>query len=87
MKKYGYIRVSSKDQNPDRQLISLLNNNIKRKDIFLDKLSGKDFNRPQYIKLLKKLKKGDLLVIKSMISLFFFFKVTFLSFQTILFIV
>ena len=65
MKKYGYIRVSAKDQNPDRQLIALRECDIKEKDIFLDKMSGKDFERPQYMKLLKRLKKGDLLVVKS----------------------
>lgn len=65
MKKYGYIRVSTKDQNPDRQLIALRECGIREKDIFLDKMSGKDFERPQYMKLLKRLKKGDLLVVKS----------------------
>ena len=65
MKKYGYIRVSAKDQNPDRQLIALKECNIAEKNIFLDKMSGKDFERPQYVRLLKRLKKGDLLVIKS----------------------
>lgn len=65
MKKYGYIRVSAKDQNPERQLIALRECNIREKDIFLDKVSGKDFERPQYMKLLKRLKKGDLLVVKS----------------------
>lgn len=65
MKKYGYIRVSAKDQNPDRQLIALRECGIREKEIFLDKTSGKDFERPQYMKLLKRLKKGDLLVVKS----------------------
>lgn len=65
MKKCGYIRVSAKDQNPDRQLIALKECGIREKDIFLDKMSGKDFERPQYMKLLKRLKKGDLLVVKS----------------------
>lgn len=65
MKRYGYIRVSAKDQNPDRQLIAFRECDIKEKDIFLDKMSGKDFERPQYRKLLKRLKKGDLLVVKS----------------------
>lgn len=65
MKKYGYIRVSAKDQNPDRQLIALRECGIREKDIFLDKMSGKDFERPQYMKLLKRLKKRDLLVVKS----------------------
>lgn len=62
---YGYIRVSSRDQNEDRQLIALREVGVEEKNIFLDKQSGKDFNRPQYRKLLRKLKKDDLLYIKS----------------------
>ncbi|MCD7817891.1 MAG: recombinase family protein [Lachnospiraceae bacterium] len=62
---YGYIRVSSKDQNEDRQLIALHELDIPVKNIFMDKQSGKDFNRPQYKKLVRKLKKDDLLYIKS----------------------
>lgn len=62
---YAYIRVSSHDQNEDRQLIALRNLNIPEKNIFIDKQSGKDFNRPQYKKLVRKLKKDDLLYIKS----------------------
>lgn len=62
---YGYIRVSSRDQNEDRQLISLREVGVGEKNIYLDKQSGKDFNRPQYKKLLRKLKKDDLLYIKS----------------------
>ena len=62
---YGYIRVSSRDQNEDRQLIALREINVPEKNIFTDKQSGKDFDRPQYKKLLKKLKKDDLLYIKS----------------------
>lgn len=62
---YGYIRVSSKDQNEDRQLISLNEVGVERKNVYLDKKSGKDFDRPQYKKLLRKLKKDDLLYIKS----------------------
>ncbi len=54
---YGYIRVSSKDQNEDRQLIALNEVGVERKNIYLDKRSGKDFDRPQYKKLLRKLKK------------------------------
>ena len=65
MKKYGYIRVSSKDQNPDRQLLALKNCDILEKNIFLDKVSGKDFERPQYVKLLKRVERGDVIVIKS----------------------
>lgn len=62
---YGYIRVSSRDQNEDRQLIALREVGVEEKNIFLDKQSGKDFNRPQYKKLLRKLKEDDLLYIKS----------------------
>ena len=62
---YGYIRVSSKDQNEDRQLIALNEVGVERKNVYLDKKSGKDFDRPQYKKLLRKLKKDDLLYIKS----------------------
>lgn len=62
---YGYIRVSSRDQNEDRQLVALREVGVEEKNIFLDKQSGKDFNRPQYKKLLRKLKKDDLLYIKS----------------------
>jgi len=62
---YGYIRVSSRDQNEDRQLIALKEVGVPEKNIFLDKQSGKDFNRPQYKKMLRKMKKDDLLYIKS----------------------
>ena len=62
---YGYIRVSSRDQNEDRQLIALKEVGVSDKNIYLDKQSGKDFNRPQYKKLLRTLKKDDLLYIKS----------------------
>ncbi|MCD7845617.1 MAG: recombinase family protein [Oscillospiraceae bacterium] len=62
---YGYVRVSSKDQNEDRQLIALHELGISDKNIFMDKQSGKDFNRPQYKRLVKKLRKDDLLYIKS----------------------
>ncbi len=62
---YGYIRVSTREQNEDRQLIALREMSVPEKNIFMDKQSGKDFNRPQYKKLAKKLKPGDLLYIKS----------------------
>lgn len=62
---YGYIRVSTKEQNEDRQLIALREMSVPEKNIYMDKQSGKDFNRPQYKKLVKKLKPGDLLYIKS----------------------
>lgn len=62
---YGYVRVSTKEQCEDRQLIALKEFSVEKDNIFMDKLSGKDFNRPQYRKLLRKLKAGDLLIIKS----------------------
>ena len=62
---YGYIRVSTREQNEDRQLIALREMSIPEQNIFMDKQSGKDFNRPQYKKLIKKLKPDDLLYIKS----------------------
>ena len=62
---YGYIRVSTKEQNEDRQLIALREMSVPEQNIFMDKQSGKDFNRPQYKKLVKKLKPDDLLYIKS----------------------
>ena len=62
---YGYIRVSTKEQNEDRQLIALREMSIQEQNIFMDKQSGKDFNRPQYKKLIRKLKPDDLLYIKS----------------------
>ena len=62
---YGYIRVSTREQNEDRQLIALREIGVPEKNIYLDKQSGKDFNRPQYKKLLRKLKKDDMLYIKS----------------------
>ncbi|MEE0230004.1 MAG: recombinase family protein [Peptococcaceae bacterium] len=65
MSVYGYIRVSSKDQKEDRQQIALGEVGVELQNIYLDKQSGKDFNRPQYKKMLRKLKKDDLLYIKS----------------------
>ena len=63
---YGYIRVSTRDQNEDRQLIALRELNIPgERTSFMDKQSGKDFNCPQYKRLVRKLKKDDLLYIKS----------------------
>ncbi len=62
---YGYIRVSTRVQNEDRQIIALREMSIPEQNIFMDKQSGKDFNRPQYKKLVKKLKPDDLLYIKS----------------------
>lgn len=65
MEIYGYVRVSSTDQNEDRQLITLREQGVDEKNIFIDKQSGKDFERPNYKKLVRKLKAGDLLYIIS----------------------
>ena len=62
---YAYVRVSTREQNEDRQLIAMNELQVLQKNIFIDKQSGKDFDRPQYKKLLKKLRKDDLLYIKS----------------------
>ncbi len=65
MERYGYIRVSAKDQNPERQFLAMKEQQIKQENIYLDKMSGKNFARPQYLRLLKKLKKGDVIIVKS----------------------
>lgn len=62
---YGYVRVSSKDQCEDRQLLALKEFGIVERNIYTDKISGKNFNRPQYHRLMKKLKQGDVVVILS----------------------
>lgn len=62
---YGYVRVSSTDQNEDRQMIALQEAAVPEKNIFMDKQSGKDFDRPNYKKLMRKLKAGDLLYVLS----------------------
>lgn len=62
---YGYVRVSSIDQNEERQIVELSKRNVLSKNIYIDKQSGKSFERPQYKKLIKKLKQGDLLYILS----------------------
>ena len=62
---YGYVRVSSMDQNEDRQMIAMEQMNVVRKNIYTDKISGKDFDRPQYRKMVRKLRKGDLIYILS----------------------
>lgn len=62
---YGYVRVSSTDQNEDRQMIALKEKRVLEKNIFMDKQSGKNFERPQYKKLIRKLREGDLLYILS----------------------
>lgn len=61
---YGYIRVSSQEQNEYRQLLAM-HQRVPKQNIFMDKLSGKDFNRPQYKRMVKKLRAGDLLYILS----------------------
>ncbi|MBQ7931701.1 MAG: recombinase family protein [Clostridia bacterium] len=65
MTAYGYIRVSTAEQNEDRQLLAMQDIGISLDKIYIDKQSGKDFNRPQYKKLMRKLKSGDTLYIKS----------------------
>jgi len=62
---YGYVRVSSKDQNEDRQVITMREMQVPEENIYVDKQSGKDFNRPQYKRLLRKVKADDLIYIKS----------------------
>ncbi len=62
---YGYIRVSTREQNEDRQLMAMQELDIPQEQIYMDKRSGKDFRRPRYQKMLRKLKKDDLLYIKS----------------------
>ena len=62
---YGYIRVSTREQNEDRQLIAMKDFGVPSKNIFIDKQSGKDFNRPAYIDLIEKLKPNTTLVVKS----------------------
>ena len=62
---YGYVRVSTREQNEDRQMIALSELKVPEKNIFMDRQSGKDFNRPMYKQLLKKLQQDDLLYVKS----------------------
>lgn len=64
-KVYGYVRVSSYDQNESRQLTALQELSVSKKNIFIDKQSGKDFQRPSYKRMVKRMKKDDLLYIKS----------------------
>lgn len=65
MKQYAYIRVSSKDQNVERQLVALQPYQIPEKQIFCDYQSGKDYDRPEYQRMLRRLKQGDLVIVKS----------------------
>ena len=62
---YGYVRVSTREQNEDRQMIALVGVNVPEQNIYVDKQSGKDFERPEYKRLLRKLGEDDLLYIKS----------------------
>ena len=62
---YGYVRVSTKGQCEDRQMLALRAFPVEQRNIYMDKLSGKDFNRPQYQRMLRKLRQGDVLVLKS----------------------
>ena len=64
-KTYGYARVSTREQNEDRQLLAMLECGIEERDIFIDRQSGKDFNRPEYRRLMKTLKPYDTLYVKS----------------------
>ena len=65
---YGYIRVSTREQNIERQMISLKNAGVIRQDIYIDKQSGKDFERPAYAKIMSIITEGDLLVVISIDS-------------------
>lgn len=65
MEIYGYVRVSSKDQNEDRQLIAIRELSVEQDHVFIDKQSGKDFCRPEYLKLMKIIRPGDLIYVKS----------------------
>ena len=62
---YGYVRVSTKEQNEDRQLIAMREYGVRRKNIYIDKQSGKDFERTNYKRLIKRLKAGDVMIVKS----------------------
>ena len=62
---YGYVRVSTKEQCEDRQMLALREFSVPEENIFMDKLTGKDFNRPKYKKMMRKLRPGDTLVVKA----------------------
>ncbi len=64
-RQYGYVRVSSREQNEARQLAAMCNAGIRTEHIFADKQSGRDFERPQYKKLLRRLRRGDTLFVQS----------------------
>ena len=65
MKSYGYVRVSSRDQNEDRQIIAMKSVNVPERNLYVDKVSGKDFERPMYLKMVETLEKDDIVYIKS----------------------
>lgn len=65
MQKYGYIRVSTKEQNPERQYAAMEKYQIDKDNIYVDKMSGKNFDRPAYQEMLAQLQKGDLVIVKS----------------------
>ena len=65
---FGYIRVSSQDQNEDRQLLALKELAISDKNIFVDKQSGKDFKRPEYNRMLRQMKDKDILALLKMLG-------------------
>lgn len=62
---YGYIRVSTKEQNIERQIVSLYEAEVDKKNIFIDRQSGKDFQRPAYEKMIRHIREGDLIIVKS----------------------
>lgn len=62
---YGYIRVSTREQNIERQMISLIDAGVAQKEIYVDKQSGKDFKRPAYRRMMRKVREGDLIIVKS----------------------
>ena len=64
-KKYGYVRVSTREQNEDRQLYSMQESGVEKKNIFVDKQSDCSFERPGYLRMMKKLKQGDVLYLHS----------------------
>ena len=64
-KVYGYIRVSTQEQNIERQMIALLGAGMERKDIYIDKQSGKNFKRPAYARMMRRVREGDLIIVKS----------------------
>ena len=83
MANYAYVRVSTREQNIDRQLAALEPYNIPKQNLFCDYQSGKDFDRPAYRKMLKRLKAGDLLIIKSIDRLGRNYKDTLVEWQNI----